>query len=134
MTTLPTPAPKVVPDTAAFWAATAEHRLEVPYCRTCGEAVWYPRGHCPNCYSTDLESRPMSGRGSVYTFSIVRRGEGPYAEVTPYVIAYVELEEGPRIATNIVGIDPEQVEVGMAVEAVFEDTGEGTALVRFAPR
>jgi uncharacterized protein len=133
MTTLPNPAPIVSPETEEYWKATAQGRLAIPFCTVCGEAVYYPRAHCPSCYSDALEWRDLSGRGNVYTYTIVRRGEGPYAEVTPYVVAYVELEEGPRVLTNVVDVEPEDVEVGMAVEAVFADTGEGNALVRFRP-
>jgi uncharacterized OB-fold protein len=63
----------------------------------------------------------------------VRRGQGPFAAAAPYVVAYVELEEGPRILTNVVDIDPEQVRIGMPVEVVWHDTGEGSALYRFRP-
>jgi uncharacterized protein len=132
-TQLPVPPPIVSPETAPYWAATAEGKLSIPYCKVCGNAVYYPRAHCYTCYSDDLEWRELSGRGTVYTFTIVRRGEGPYAEVTPYVVAYVTLDEGPVVLSNVIEIDPEAVEIGMAVEAVFVDTGEGNALVRWKP-
>jgi len=133
MTTLPNPAPLVAPETEPYWNATAEGKLSIPYCTSCGAAVYYPRAHCPTCYTDSLEWRDLSGKGTVYSFTIVRRGEGPYAEVTPYVVAYIELDEGPRVLSNVVEIDPEDVEIGMAVEAVFHDTGEGNALVRWRP-
>jgi uncharacterized OB-fold protein len=77
-----------------------------------------------------------SGRGSVYSFTINRRGQADlpaYRQVGPYVLAYVELDEGPRVMTNIVDCDPDSVRIGQRVEVVFHDTGQGSALVRFRP-
>ncbi|QXJ23274.1 Zn-ribbon domain-containing OB-fold protein [Actinomadura graeca] len=128
---LPVPAPDVNPDTAEFWAATQEGRLLVTRCSQCGEAVWYPRPICPFCHSTDTVLEQASGRGTVYTFSIVRRAPGEWGQATPYVLAYVELEEGPRVMTNIVDCSVEDVYIGAPVEVVFFDTGEGAALPRF---
>jgi uncharacterized OB-fold protein len=102
-------------------------------CSECQAVVWYPRSLCPRCGSVQLEWFEASGRGSVYTYTVNHRGEGPYREAGPYVLAYVELEEGPRLLTNIVDCDPGELRVGMPVQAVFHDTGEGTALVRFLP-
>ena len=76
----------------------------------------------------------MAGTGEVYSFTITRSGGGRrWREHLPYVVAYVTLDEGPTMLTNIVGCDPESVEIGMRVRAVFDDTGEGHALVRFEP-
>lgn len=133
MTALPTPEPAVTPETRAFWAATGEGRLLLQRCSACAAVVWYPRGICPRCSSVGLEWFAASGRGFVYSFTINRRGIGPYAGVGPYVLAYVELEEGPRLLTNIVDCDPEAVRIGQPVEARFHDTGAAHALVRFAP-
>lgn len=133
-TELPAPAPVVNAETEAFWAATAQGRLLLPRCRTCGIATWYPRGLCPSCGATDIEWAEASGRGTIYSFTVIRRGEGAYREATPYVLAYVELDEGPRVLTNIVDCEPEAVQVGQTVDVVFHDTGEGNALVRFRPR
>jgi uncharacterized OB-fold protein len=74
-----------------------------------------------------------SGRGFVYSFTVVHRGSGLYRDAAPYVVAYVELEEGPRVLTNIVGCTPAEVEIGQRVRVVFCDTGEGSALYRFTP-
>jgi uncharacterized OB-fold protein len=77
-----------------------------------------------------------SGKGTIYSFTVNRRGAGDlveYRDPVPYVLAYVELEEGPRIMTNIVGCDPDSVKIGQAVEVVFHDTGQGSALYRFKP-
>ena len=76
---------------------------------------------------------PASGRGTVYSFSITRKGAGVWAEHSPYVVAYVELDEGPRVLTNIVGCDVDDVHIGMAVAVVFDPTPAGPAVYRFEP-
>jgi uncharacterized OB-fold protein len=133
MSELPVFPPVVVPETKPFWDATAEGKLVLPRCNACGVVIWYPRTTCPQCMSTDVSWFEASGRGTVYSFSIVRRQGGPWRDVVPYVLAYVELDEGPRLLTNIVDVDPGEVSIGQAMQAVFHDTGEGTALVRFRP-
>lgn len=130
---LPTPTPRPSQETEPFWQATAEGRLILPRCNACQFVIWYPRLLCPECGSTDVSWIDASGRGTIYSFSITRRGVGAYREAGPFVLAYVELEEGPRVMTNIVDCDPEALEVGQAVQVVFHDTGQGSALYRFAP-
>jgi uncharacterized protein len=130
---LPIPVPEVTSETAAFWAATAEGTLLLPRCDHCDTVIWYPREFCPACGSLEVAWIPASGRGSVYSFTIIRRGAPPYDQSAPYVVAYVELAEGPRVLTNIVECDVDEVEIGMPVEVVFHDTGEGSALYRFRP-
>jgi hypothetical protein len=120
----------VTPDNAEFHAGLEAGRLLLPRCDSCGTVIWYPRHHCPACGSTRVSWFQASGRGAVYSFSIVRRGPAPYHEVGPYVLAYVELEEGPRVLTNILA-NPDEVQIGAAVTAVIE-TAEGVPpLLRF---
>lgn len=135
MSELPVPRPpRRTLETEPFWEGCAEERLVLPRCVQCGYLIWYPRRFCPACASTDVTWEEVSGRGTVYSFTVMRRGAGPYADAAPYVIAYVELEEGPRVLTNVVGVQPDQVEVGQAVQVVFDPAGDGEALYRFAPR
>lgn len=131
---LPATAPAVTPETEEFWAATAEGHLLLRRCDDCGIVIWYPRAHCPSCASLNTSWTQAEGFGSVYTFTVVHRSmvEG-FRDAVPYVIAYVELDEGPRVLTNIVDCDPESVEIGQRVSAVFHDTGNGSALFRFRP-
>ncbi|MFD2415857.1 Zn-ribbon domain-containing OB-fold protein [Amycolatopsis pigmentata] len=130
---LPTPAPIVTVETKPFWDATASGRMLLPRCTECATVIWYPRSWCPACLSREIEWIEASGRGTVYSHSTVRRGAmPPFNEALPYVLAYVELEEGPRMLTNIVTDDPDSVSVGQAVELVFQSYGEG-ALPRFRP-
>jgi uncharacterized OB-fold protein len=135
-TTLPAPAPFVLPEVKPFWDGTAEGKLLLPRCVDDQTLIWYPKPFCPLCASTRVEWVPASGRGTVYSYSVNRRGVADlpaYRNAGVYVLAYVELEEGPRIMTNIVDCDPESVRIGQKVELVFHDTGEGSALPRFRP-
>lgn len=132
MTYLPAPAPKVDPESKPFWDATAEGRLLLKRCTSCDEVIWYPRAICPACGSLDTEWFDASGLGTIYTYTVNHHGFGPYAGIT-FVIAYVELDEGPRMLTNIVDVDPADVAIGQRVTVVFDDTGEGSALPRFRP-
>jgi uncharacterized OB-fold protein len=133
-TPLPNPIPALSPDTEEFWAATARGILLLRRCDHCGSAIWYPRPFCPVCGSLNTSWSEASGKGTIYSFTVVHRsGLEGYRDALPYVVAYVELEEGPRVMTNIVGCEPDEVEIGMAVQVVFHDTGQGSALFRFEP-
>src|SRR5437764_3745368 len=133
MSTLPVSAPIVSVETAEFWAATAEGRLLLKRCDTCGTVIWYPRSLCPDCHGTDTSWFEASGQGTVYSYTVNYRGDGPWKDVAPYVIAYVELDEGPRVMTNIVDCDVDSVSIGQRVSAVWDDTGQGNAVLRFRP-
>ena len=133
MSTLPTPAPTVTQANAAFWAATAEGRFQLQRCNECDTVLWFPRRHCPSCWTENVSTFDASGKGVVYSFTVIRKGAMAYKESGPFVIAYVELAEGPRVMTNIVDCNVETVKVGMPVEVVWYDTGQGNALYRFRP-
>lgn len=121
----------VSPDAQPFWDAAAEGRLVLPKCRRCGTVIWYPRHLCSNCGSTEVDWIEASGRGTVYSFTVVHNGEQAFAAAAPYVIAYVELDEGPRVLTNLLGPAAGWA-VGAAVRAVFDRDAEGgPGLLRF---
>ena len=135
---LPAPATPVLPEAKPFWDATARGELLLPRCAECGVVIWYPKAICGACGSLRIDWFRASGRGTVYSYTVRHRGQPrrdtpAYKDAGVYVVAYVELEEGPRLLTNIVECDPESVRIGQPVEAVFHDTGQGTALVRFRP-
>lgn len=134
MSTLPVPAPLVTPANERFWAATAQHRFELQRCTGCDTVVWFPQRHCPECWTESLETFDAAGTGTVYSFTVVRRGNGDWRGAAPFVLAYVELDEGPRVLTNIVDCDPGDVHIDMPVSLVWHDTGEGNSLYRFAPQ
>jgi uncharacterized OB-fold protein len=129
---LPSPDPLISLETAPFWEATTRGELLIGRCTACASYIWYPRSICPFCMSSRTELVPARGGGHVHSFTVTRRGAGPYRECTPYVLAYVELDEGPRMLTNIVGAPPEEVAIGARVEVVFEPTDKEWSLPRFA--
>ncbi|WUI02532.1 Zn-ribbon domain-containing OB-fold protein [Spirillospora sp. NBC_00431] len=136
-----TPAETLAEADETFWTATTEGRLLLPRCESCATVFWYPRPFCPRCGGRDVTWFQASGEATVYTYTVVRKARGEYRELTPYVVAYVELAEGPRILTNIVGCDPAEVRVGQPVTLLFDapapagDDGEGVRarLYRFRP-
>jgi uncharacterized OB-fold protein len=133
MSALPAPAPTITPVTARFWAATAQGRFELQRCDACDVVIWFPRAQCPRCWTTDLSHFDASGLGTVYSHTVIRKVGNDYRDSTPFVVAYVELDEGPRVLTNIIDCDVDQMTVGMRVQVVFHDTGKGSALYRFRP-
>ena len=127
--------PTVEEETREYWEAAKQGRLLVKHCKTCGKLHHYPRPFCPFCWSEDVEWREVSGRGTVYTYSIVYRNDlEPFSEWGAYVPAVVELEEGPRLMTTIVDCPHDQLAVGMAVEVVFRELTEEWAAPDFRPR
>jgi len=131
--TLPTPKPRITHETERFWEATKDEKLLVRRCDDCGDGHHYPRSRCPFCFSANVEWTEASGDGTVYTYTVTHQNGEPYDEATPYVLAYVELAEGPRVMTNVGGVEPEDVRVGQEVTVVFHETDEGYALPRFTP-
>ena len=130
MTTALHPEPNA--DSRPYWDATRERRLLIRNCKSCGMKHFMPRNGCPHCWSEDLEWVDASGRATVYSFSIVRRAPLPeFAANAPYVVAMVDLEEGPRMYTNIVGAGALDVAIGDKVEVSFDDRGEGYVVPQF---
>lgn len=118
--------------TQPFWDATKEHKLVMQRCSKCKDWVWLPQLVCRRCLEDTLEWTPTSGRGTVYTYVVMHRATLP-SFTAPYVIGVVELEEGARFFTNIVGCDPKDVKIGMPVEVAFSDQGS-VSLPEFRPR
>ena len=128
------PIPRATPISAPFWEAVKQHRLVVQKCGNCSNVQHYPRPFCVRCADDDLDWTECSGRGTVYAFTIVRQAANPaFAEDVPYVLAVVELAEGPHLSTNIVGCAPEDVHVGMPVVATYEDVTADVTLIKFRP-
>lgn len=128
------PLPEPSELTRPFWEGLKAREVRLQRCQDCSQFVFYPRVACPECMSERLKWEAVSGRGKVYTFTIVRRAMIPafQAEV-PYVFAIVELEEGPRLATNVIGCDPERVRVDMPVKAAYDEITEEISLLKFEP-
>lgn len=130
---LPAPAPVINSTTAEFWKATTEGRFLLQRCNACDIVLWFPRRNCPKCWTEAVSTFDAQQTGTIYSFTVVRKGKGAFQDAGPFVIAYVELADGPRIMTNIVDCDIDALHIGMPVEMVFHDTGEGSALYRFRP-
>ena len=109
-----------------FWDATRERRLTLQWCTACNKAIFYPREICPHCAGSALEWRDASGRGEVYAVTVPKSEE-------PYCVAIVELDEGVRMMSNVVGIAPEDVNVGQALEVTWEALEDGRNLPQFRP-
>ncbi len=124
------------PDTQAFWDATKEHKLTYGQCLGCSNIVFFPRAHCPACGGRDIATKESRGEGTVYTYSVVRLNRHPaFAPLGPYAVAYVDLDEGFRMMTNIVGVeDPtKDIKIGQRVKVQWEDQSTGISLPMFAP-
>ena len=128
------PLPQPNADTKPFWDGCKEHQLRFQKCRNCGHVRWPASIICPMCYSYDTEWIVASGKGKVYTFAIYHQAyHKAFESDLPYVTASVELEEGPRILTNIVGCSPDEVRCDMPVEVKWEDITEEFSLPKFKP-
>ena len=126
------PLPVIDPDTAPYWRAAREHRLLLKRCTACDRAHFYPRELCPHCHSDAVEWIDARGTGSVYSYTIARRPAGPaFKPDAPYVVAIVELDEGARMMTNIVGCPPESVRIGQRVVVAYEDVTDEISLPKF---
>jgi uncharacterized OB-fold protein len=125
MTWEPRPLPHVTPESRPYWEAAADGELLLCECGNCGLVYFYPRAFCPDCFSDDIDWIAAEGTGTVYTYSVAEQIEGWPEETLPHVVAYVELDEGPRIVTNLVDCDPDDVEVGDPVTVRFEESADG---------
>jgi uncharacterized protein len=131
----PLPTPTAV--SRPFWDAAKEHRLVYQRCRVCGTRVFYPRDVCPGpeCFGIDtLDWAEASGKGWVYAHTISYQPAHPaFADDVPYVFAIVELDEGVRMNSNVVNVDPKEVRIGMRVEVVWDDVTAEFTLPKFQP-
>ena len=121
------PAPEPNPETRPFWEAAAQGRLLIKACTSCARPHYYPRSICPLCGSDTTEWVQASGRGTVYSYSVMRRVPVPYA------LAYVRLEEGVTMMTNIVDCDLDVIRIGQRVQVVFKPSEGGPPVPMFTP-
>ena len=114
-------------DTRDFWLATRNRELRYQKCDACGTVVWHPRRHCPGCTSGALTWHTAAGKGTLYTFSVVRQSYHPFFRTqVPYAVAWIDLDEGPRLVSNVVGsTDPaNDLACGQRVEVTWEEHEE----------
>ena len=132
------PRPAASWETRGYWEGAGREELVIQRCRACGTVQHRPRALCVSCLSDEIEHLVASGRGTVYTFTVTNQNQARgFATACPYVLAYVELEEGPRLLSNIVDCDPGAVSIGMAVSVRFvhqdREDGEAFAVPVFGP-
>jgi uncharacterized OB-fold protein len=121
------PAPQPSPETTAFWDGASQGTLLLKKCRACSQVHYYPRPLCPFCGSDATEWQPAAGTGTIYSYSVMRRAEVPYA------IAYVTLDEGVTMMTNLVDCDFDRLRIGQKVRVVFTPTDGGAPVPTFTP-
>jgi uncharacterized protein len=119
--------PEIDQDSAQYWAACAERKLLHGQCRGCGKAFWYPRSFCPLCASPAVDLVESSGVGVIYSLAIMRKAD------PPFILAYVTLDEGPTMLSNIVDCAVDAVRIGDPVEVVFVQTEKGSLVPMFRP-
>ncbi|KRW91901.1 hypothetical protein SD51_06595 [Alicyclobacillus tengchongensis] len=126
------PVPVLDTDSRPFWEGCRQGVLRIQRCKTCARYVFYPRSICPHCMSDDLVFVEAKGLGTVYTYTVVHRGFGPFQDEVPFTIALVDLDEGVRMMTRIVDAG-EGIGIGDRVEVVFSERDDGLVLPYFRP-
>ena len=126
------PVPVANADSLPYWNAARERRLLIRKCTGCAALHFMPRHLCPVCWSDQLEWVEAKGIGSVHSFTIIRRAPtAAFAPRAPYVVALIDLDEGPRMMTNVIGADTLSVGIGDRVTVTFEDRGDGAMIPQF---
>ncbi len=128
------PLPHIDEESRPWWEAAQRHDLYIQKCRDCGDLRFHPRALCTSCMSARTEWVRCKGTGKIYTFTVTNQNQaGGFRDSLPYIMAWVEVDEGLKMLTNIVDCPPEQVKIGMPVEAVFDDVTPEVTLVKFRP-
>ncbi len=128
------PLPTATPVSRPFWDGLNEAEVRLQRCTPCGTWIHYPRSRCPKCLSADLGWHGVSGAGVLYTFTLTEQPTAPhFADEVPQKLAVVELEEGVRLTTTLVNVEPGDIRVGMPVRPVFDAVDADTTLLRFEP-
>ena len=123
-------------DTQKFWAATKNNEFKYQQCSSCNTVIFYPRAHCTVCTSGELEWKASAGEGTVYSFSVVRQSYHPFfRNLVPYVVAWIDMDEGPRILSNVIGLDDpgNDVSIGQKVRVAWEEH-ETLSIPLFKPK
>jgi hypothetical protein len=134
MNTPKKPVPVVNPWARPFWEAARDHKLVIQKCKDCDKYVFYPRIACPHCFSDELTWVQASGKGKIYTYSVVvSNAPSAFVQDMPYVIAVIRLDEGVQMLSNVVDCNPEEVTCDMPVEVTFQKLDEEFTLPKFRP-
>jgi len=125
------PQPTIDSDSREYWEGLAHGELRIQHCDTCKQYVFYPRSLCPHCYSDQLSWVVATGRGTIYSYTVVYQAFGSFKEEVPFVVAIVELVEGVRLMTRIIGAPHERVKIGVPVHVSFTSVSEDMTLPYF---
>ena len=128
----PRPLPQATPETKEYWDGLKRHELRIQRCSDCSQFYFFPRPFCPHCQSQNVQWQTVSGKGKLHSYVIAHRGHPAFD--APYVIAMVQLDEGPKMMTNIVGVDDptgDKLPADAPVEIVFDDVNENVTLPKF---
>ena len=132
--TKPLPVAANVDLSQPFWDAMKRHELVLPRCNACSNSFFYPRERCPECLSADLTWYRAGGKGHIYSFTIIEQPvDRTFLEEVPYIYAIIQLDDGPRMISNVVDCAIEDVRVDMPVTAVFDDVTPYVTLIKFRP-
>ena len=131
------PLPEITPVNKPFWDAAKAGKLMMQKCQNCGTWVFCPRQVCGECASDKLEWMEVSKKGKIFAFTIIREVVGTalagFGPDIPYVTAWVDLDDGPRFCSNVIGCPIDQIKIDMPVEVVFEEARDGVTLPKFRP-
>ena len=127
------PVPVATETSAPFWNALRERQVKIQQCDDCGHWVFYPRAHCSSCFSPRLAWKPISGRGTLLTYTLTRIPTMPeFTDEMPQKLAVVQFDEGPHVNTTLIGLEPEDIKIGMRLKPVFSDIPDSeSTLLRF---
>ncbi len=129
------PLPLIEPEAKPYWKSLKEHAMKIQRCADCSKWIFAPRTMCPNCMGSNLEWTPVSGRGTVYSVCTYHHAFRPCytKEDLPYNVSIIELKEGARMMSNVVGVPTTEVKIGMAVEVEYDDVTDEITLAKFRP-
>jgi hypothetical protein len=128
------PIPAITPEMRPFYEGARRHELRVQRCQGCGALRFPARAVCSQCLSAESEWVPVSGRGEIYSFNVMHQVYHPgFAAAVPYAVVLVQLAEGPRMISNVVGVDPHALRIGLPVRVVFEPLSDEVTLPKFTP-
>ncbi len=128
------PIPRPSPTTRPFWDGLNERKVQIQRCDGCDSWVFYPRTRCPSCLSDLLIWREVSGQGVLYTYTLARQPTAPhFADETPQQLAVVELDEGVRMTSTLVNVEPSDIVIGMRLQPYFDQVTDAITLLRYQP-
>ena len=128
------PIPRPSTTTRPFWDGLNERKVQIQRCDGCDTWVFYPRTRCPSCLSDQLIWREVSGRGVLYTYTLARQPTAPhFADETPQQLAVVELDEGVRMTSTLVNVEPSDIVIGMRLRPYFDQVTDAVTLLRYQP-